>query len=495
MWRVRYDHQNGYDGLFSTYELPNGDFDDEWRRSRSESTPASSRPSREEVPWAFGSVYDPGSELEAADVKSDKDPVSYLAWIKQPNLNDDKASIPSVEFKMKDREDSDSVIFTDKSLEPNHMKLNLSNGSLPIKQLEKYHKISDNDDDDEGQEVPKDPNVLLYGNHRPIFWAVFVRVLLVGHNVLTVWRVTEALGSPLYWLLAVLNLFLLLELHVVVVKRAGIEYSWWTPCFLFYLGSTIPSIWLLQLQLYDEVTSSGPGPDVTSVSTSAPSTQFTGFTTQAPTKLAMNNEVWLIIVQEALVYLLVFSRWLLPRGAVSRAFLADLLLEFLAIASDIMELLAVFDEEEIRGNLSLTLAILTVWSASFIQFIPVLVHKRRFRHVRNPKVPCINRYFGDKFVEIVVTLMNIFLQDLPFLIVRLYIVFEIRIITYSLIFFILKNIVSLMLLFYRLTIMGKRLPIVRQCGQRLHCPCSPPSDHHRNTPSFHLPRIDKERSG
>ena len=178
--------------------------------------------------------------------------------------------------------------------------------------------------------------------------------------------------------------------------------------------------------------------------------------------LELNNEVWLIIVQESLVYLLVFSRWLLPRGNVTRVFLADLLLEFLAIASDIMELLAVFDEDEIRRNLKLTCAILAVWSASFIQFIPVLVHKRRARHVRNTKVPCINRNFGDKFVEVVVTLMNIFLQDLPFLVVRLYIVIQMRLITYSLIFFLLKNVVTLMLLSYRMFVISRRLPIVRR---------------------------------
>ncbi|XP_060554882.1 transmembrane protein 26-like, partial [Ruditapes philippinarum] len=162
----------------------------------------------------------------------------------------------------------------------------------------------------------------------------------------------------------------------------------------------------------------------------------------------LNNDVWVIIVEESLVYLLVFSRWLLPRGEVSRDFLADLLLEFLAIASDIMELLAVFDEEDVRSNLKLTYVILAVWSASFIQFIPIFMQKKRFRRARSPNVEFLTRHCGDKFIEIVVTCMSIFLQDLPFLVVRLYIIIEVNLITYSLIFFLLKNIVTLMLLFY-----------------------------------------------
>lgn len=158
------------------------------------------------------------------------------------------------------------------------------------------------------------------------------------------------------------------------------------------------------------------------------------------------------------------SRWLLPRGSVSRDFLSDLLLEFLAIASDIMELLAVFDEDRVRGNLQLTYVILAVWSASFIQFIPILVQKRRYRRVRNPRMKGISRVCGEHFVEIVVTCMSIFLQDLPFLVVRLYIMIAVDLITYSLIFFVLKNIVTLMLLFYRLGILCYRIPACRRSG-------------------------------
>lgn len=167
-----------------------------------------------------------------------------------------------------------------------------------------------------------------------------------------------------------------------------------------------------------------------------------------------------------MVYLLVFSRWLLPRGSVTRAFLADLLLEFLAIASDIMELLAIFEEPEVRVRLDLTYVIMAVWSASFIQFIPVLMHKRRFRHFRNPRISCISRWWGDKFVEFVVTCMSIFLQDLPFLVVRLYVIFKVKIITYSLIFFVLKNMVTLMLLSYRIVIIGRGLPFCRSCAKQ-----------------------------
>ena len=178
---------------------------------------------------------------------------------------------------------------------------------------------------------------------------------------------------------------------------------------------------------------------------------------------APDNEIWLIIVEEALIYLLVFCRWLLPRRSVSREFLADLLLEFLAIASDIMELLAVFDEPQVRGDRTLNYWVMGIWSGSFIQFIPVLAHKRMFRRTRSAQMQCFKHACGTYFVEIIYTFMSVFLQDGPFLALRLYIMIRLRLITYSLVFFVLKNIVTLILLFYRLGIMCYNLPCCKSC--------------------------------
>ena len=66
-------------------------------------------------------------------------------------------------------------------------------------------------------------------------------------------------------------------------------------------------------------------------------------------------------------------------------------------------------------------------------------------------------------MEIIYTFMSVFLQDGPFLALRLYIMIRLRLITYSLVFFVLKNIVTLILLFYRLGIMCYNLPCCKSC--------------------------------
>ena len=156
--------------------------------------------------------------------------------------------------------------------------------------------------------------------------------------------------------------------------------------------------------------------------------------------------------------MLVLGRWILPRSSFSREALADLLLQFLAVASDIMELYAIFDEDKVRTHLRLTYTILTVWSISFLQFISVLVHKQKYRRLRSAHAKRILRACGDYFAQVVATCLSIVLQDAPFLCLRLYIMIEFNIITYSLVFFVLKNIVSLLLLLYRLVFLCIHLP-------------------------------------
>mgnify|MGYP000042987527 CR=1 FL=1 len=181
----------------------------------------------------------------------------------------------------------------------------------------------------------------------------------------------------------------------------------------------------------------------------------------------LGDTTWIVIIQESLVYLIVFGRWILPRANVSRKDLSDLLLEYLAMASDIMELYALFDEDAVQENLGLTYAILSVWCISFMQFIPVLVHKQKKDGKISSRMLKIKHSCGEHFPEVVVTCTSILLQDMPFLCLRLYIIIQLRLVTYSLVFFALKNVVSNLLLIYRLTVLCVRLPCCYKAHQQL----------------------------
>lgn len=180
----------------------------------------------------------------------------------------------------------------------------------------------------------------------------------------------------------------------------------------------------------------------------------------------LGDTTWIVMIQESLVYLIVFGRWILPRANVSRKALSDLLLEYLAMASDIMELYALFDEDAVQKHLGVTYAILSLWSISFLQFIPILVHKQKNKRL-STRMLRINRACGEHFPEVFVTCSSIFLQDAPFLCLRLYIIIRFKLVTYSLVFFAFKNVVSVLLLFYRLIVLCVQLPCCYRSDQEL----------------------------
>lgn len=56
--------------------------------------------------------------------------------------------------------------------------------------------------------------------------ALVTRLLFVLHSVVGVWRVTEVKKEPRYWLLALLNLLLLLETVLTLKFKRGRGYKW-----------------------------------------------------------------------------------------------------------------------------------------------------------------------------------------------------------------------------------------------------------------------------
>ena len=74
------------------------------------------------------------------------------------------------------------------------------------------------------------------------------------------------------------------------------------------------------------------------------------------------------ICEIGLMIIVIAGRWLLPRGGITRDQLSALLLEYVAIAADILELFEAFDEEMVARNREITMAILAVYSWSLVQF-------------------------------------------------------------------------------------------------------------------------------
>ena len=59
-----------------------------------------------------------------------------------------------------------------------------------------------------------------------------------------------------------------------------------------------------------------------------------------------------------LMFFIILGRWMLPRGSITRDQLSVLLLEYVAISADILELFEAFDDEQVVFCLQSTPAII-----------------------------------------------------------------------------------------------------------------------------------------
>ena len=93
-----------------------------------------------------------------------------------------------------------------------------------------------------------------------------------------------------------------------------------------------------------------------------------------------------------LVYFIVLGRWMLPRNDFTKEALSELLIDYLGMASDIMELFALFDEDAVRGNRTASLAILSVWTA-------ILADREAKRTAKlNSKGLCFPKHCGQFYL-------------------------------------------------------------------------------------------------
>ena len=99
----------------------------------------------------------------------------------------------------------------------------------------------------------------------------------------------------------------------------------------------------------------------------------------------LNPNMWTIVIEEMLLYLLVIGRWILPRGEVTREQLSELLFAFIGIAADVMEFFSLFGEQQVRKNEVLGYLLLSIWSLSILQFtmaVTVTQQPKRAKKVR-----------------------------------------------------------------------------------------------------------------
>ncbi len=182
--------------------------------------------------------------------------------------------------------------------------------------------------------------------------------------------------------------------------------------------------------------------------------------------LSLSTDDWVVAIEVTFLMIIIIGRWMLPKGKISRSALSQLLLVYLSLASDMIDLLSIFQEDKVIRNTSMVYSILAVFSWSSFQFSLNLVatRGRNFRMEPDPSQQDINlkeqnrrngipapnicqKLYASELPSIFITIL---MQDLPFLVLRLIAVIHFEVQSYTTIFFTCKNLFILFLQIYRL---------------------------------------------
>ncbi|XP_047198336.1 transmembrane protein 26 [Hippoglossus stenolepis] len=286
--------------------------------------------------------------------------------------------------------------------------------------------------------------------------AIITRGLFVLVSLAGVWRVTSVKEDPNYWLLTFLFLPLVLEMIITLKRRRGEDYKWFSPPIFMFLISIIPSIWLLELhhQQHNASETQCKNVDSDGVRNALRNSSHLDYMKRINETLSsFCSNVWTLALHQILLILLIVGKWLLPLGGgVTRDELSQLLLIFIGTAADILEFTSETVSDIKETSSQMVYIILGVWTWSMLQFplhLAVVASKPDSDNEQGVQETSLLAKHSRDVWSIVEAL---FIQDGPFLVVRLIVMMYYKVFHQMLGFFAIKNFLVVILNLYRLVV-------------------------------------------
>ncbi|XP_031434903.1 transmembrane protein 26-like [Clupea harengus] len=311
--------------------------------------------------------------------------------------------------------------------------------------------------------------------------AIVTRSLFILLSLVGVWRVTWVKNDFMYWLLTILFLPLFVEMIITLKRRKGKDYKWFSPAILLFLISIIPSIWILELH-HQQNKSSDPqckkldswenvrnmisiNSTVGNHTLQAVADLVSTSLDQLLSKVCPND--WILALHQVLLLLLIIGKWFLPiGGGVTRDELSQLLLIFVGTAADILEFTSETLSDVKENSPQLVYIILGVWTWSMLQFplhLAVVTSRPQDSCESGADAGgsgaeggspgcCGTTLLARHSTDIWNIVESLFIQDGPFLVVRLTVMTYFDVFHQMLVFFAIKNFLVVVLNFYRLVV-------------------------------------------
>uniref|UniRef100_A0A3Q2UMW4 Transmembrane protein 26a n=1 Tax=Fundulus heteroclitus TaxID=8078 RepID=A0A3Q2UMW4_FUNHE len=294
--------------------------------------------------------------------------------------------------------------------------------------------------------------------------AIITRALFILVSLVAVWRVTKVKEDPYYWLLTFLFLPLAVEMIITLKKQKGHEYKWFSPTIFLFLISIIPSIWILELhhqqnKAQDDKCNRLDSKDVFHklIALNETSGNITAYEYlkrfgHMVSNFCPNN--WILALHQILLILLIIGKWILPLGGgVTRDQLSQLLLIFVGTAADILEFTSETLDDVKDTSPQLVYIILAVWSWSMMQFPCHLCVVRSMNDEAADEGIQEDSFWSKHSTDLWSIVETLFIQDGPFLVVRLTVMTYFGIFHQMIVFFAFKNFLVVILNVYRLFVL------------------------------------------
>ncbi|XP_028898478.2 transmembrane protein 26 [Zeugodacus cucurbitae] len=288
------------------------------------------------------------------------------------------------------------------------------------------------------------------------FKAILTRIFFGAHSLLAIWQVTVNTKNYIYWSLCGPLVLLLLEgIFTLMIKKTQ-EWRWFCPSVFLYLSSIVPAIWLLELDQVARKLSNNQSHNNRSDENILQEVAEIADLDLPVFKI--DPDVWITLIEQFLMLILIVGRWMLPKGDLTRDQLSQLLLVYIGTAADIMEFFESYKDVNIIKIDLLVFLTLGIWSWSLMQFTIVLSATRARRprgggiHHNDETTDCCDGCCCG--IDVWAIVLNVILQDAPFLTLRMLIIFQYKILNYMSVFFTCKNTLVIVLQLYRLYVVN-----------------------------------------
>ncbi|XP_037321682.2 transmembrane protein 26-like [Pungitius pungitius] len=309
--------------------------------------------------------------------------------------------------------------------------------------------------------------------------AITTRALFILVSLMGIWRVTWVKNDPIYWLLTILFLPLVVEMIITLKSRKGQDYKWFSPAIFLFLISIIPSIWILELNHQEDSIAQCKNFDSWQNLSNVSSRNETNGNLTSQSYLKSVNQVfkticpnvWILGLHQSALLLVIVGRWLLPLGGgVTRDELSQLLIVFVGTAADILEFTSETLSDVKDNNPQLVYIILAVWTWSMLQFPLHVAVGNAEQDADGEEGPSEASLWAKHSANIWSIVGALFIQDGPFLVVRLTVMTYFQTFHQMILFFTIKNSLVVTLNLYRLVVIcmdsrsgagrGSAIPIV-----------------------------------